>query len=58
MEQLRKALGDEQLTYLGFSYGTALGAVYANLFPDRPVPRCSTAASTPTPVPTTSTAPR
>lgn len=33
MEQLRKALGDEQLTYLGFSYGTALGAVYANLFP-------------------------
>ncbi len=33
MEQLRKALGDAQLTYLGFSYGTALGAVYANLFP-------------------------
>jgi pimeloyl-ACP methyl ester carboxylesterase len=34
MEQLRKAIGDEQLTYLGFSYGTALGAVYADLFPD------------------------
>ena len=34
LEQLRKALGDEQLTYLGFSYGTALGAVYADLFPD------------------------
>jgi pimeloyl-ACP methyl ester carboxylesterase len=33
LEQLRKALGDEQLTYLGFSYGTALGAVYADLFP-------------------------
>lgn len=33
LEQLRKALGDEQLTYLGFSYGTALGAVYSNLFP-------------------------
>jgi len=33
VEQLRKALGDEQLTYIGFSYGTALGAVYANLFP-------------------------
>jgi len=33
MEQLRKALGDAQLSYLGFSYGTALGAVYANLFP-------------------------
>ena len=34
MEQLRKALGDDQLTYLGFSYGTALGAVYADLFPE------------------------
>lgn len=33
LEQLRKALGDEQLTYLGFSYGTALGAVYADMFP-------------------------
>ena len=35
MEQMRKALGDEQLTYIGFSYGTALGAVYADLFPER-----------------------
>lgn len=34
MEQLREALGDEQLTYLGFSYGTALGAVYADLYPE------------------------
>lgn len=34
MEQLRRALGDDQLTYLGFSYGTALGAVYADLFPN------------------------
>ncbi|MFM2077584.1 MAG: hypothetical protein RJA49_1474 [Actinomycetota bacterium] len=33
LEQLRKALGDDRLTYLGFSYGTALGAVYADLFP-------------------------
>lgn len=33
LEQVRKALGDEALTYLGFSYGTALGAVYAVLFP-------------------------
>ena len=33
MEQLRKALGDDLLTYLGFSYGTALGAVYADRFP-------------------------
>ncbi len=33
MDALRGALGDQQLTYLGFSYGTALGATYASLFP-------------------------
>ena len=33
MDALREALGDQQLTYLGFSYGTALGATYASLFP-------------------------
>ena len=33
LEQIRKAIGDSKLTYLGFSYGTALGAVYADLFP-------------------------
>jgi pimeloyl-ACP methyl ester carboxylesterase len=33
MDAIRAALGDEKLTYLGFSYGTLLGAVYANLFP-------------------------
>jgi pimeloyl-ACP methyl ester carboxylesterase len=35
LDQLRQAVGDEQLTYLGTSYGTFLGATYANLFPDR-----------------------
>ncbi len=35
MEAIRAALGDEKLTYLGYSYGTLLGAVYARLFPDR-----------------------
>ena len=35
MEMLRRALGDAGLTYLGYSYGTAVGAVYADLFPDR-----------------------
>ena len=35
LDELREALGDEQLTYLGFSYGTAIGAVYATLFPER-----------------------
>ncbi|MDN5763064.1 MAG: alpha/beta hydrolase [Microlunatus sp.] len=35
MDVLRRTLGDRTLTYLGFSYGTYLGQVYANLFPDR-----------------------
>ncbi|MGI8780294.1 MAG: alpha/beta hydrolase [Solirubrobacteraceae bacterium] len=35
LDLLRQAVGDDQLTYLGFSYGTHVGAVYANLFPDR-----------------------
>jgi pimeloyl-ACP methyl ester carboxylesterase len=35
LDLLRAAVGDEQLTYLGFSYGTFLGATYAALFPDR-----------------------
>ena len=35
MDRLRSALGDSKLTYLGYSYGTVLGAVYAQMFPDR-----------------------
>ncbi|WP_436527241.1 alpha/beta hydrolase [Actinoplanes sp. HUAS TT8] len=35
MDVIRRAVGDKKLTYLGFSYGTALGEYYANLFPDR-----------------------
>ena len=35
MDQLRQALGDEQLSYLGYSYGTTLGSTYAELFPDK-----------------------
>jgi pimeloyl-ACP methyl ester carboxylesterase len=35
MDVLRAALGEPKLDYLGFSYGTYLGAVYAGLFPDR-----------------------
>src|SRR3712207_4261081 len=35
MDRLREALGDEKLTYLGYSYGTTLGSTYAELFPDR-----------------------
>lgn len=33
MESVRKALGDDKLTYLGYSYGTAIGQVYADMYP-------------------------
>jgi pimeloyl-ACP methyl ester carboxylesterase len=35
MDRIREAVGDDKLTYLGFSYGTRLGSVYAQLFPDK-----------------------
>jgi len=35
MDVLRAVLGDTTLNYLGFSYGTFLGATYAKLFPER-----------------------
>ena len=34
MDRIRQALGDEKLTYLGYSYGTTLGSTYAELFPE------------------------
>jgi pimeloyl-ACP methyl ester carboxylesterase len=33
MDRLRAAVGDDKLTYVGFSYGTELGAAYAEAFP-------------------------
>lgn len=35
LDLLRRAVGDPTLTYHGLSYGSQLGAVYANLFPGR-----------------------
>jgi pimeloyl-ACP methyl ester carboxylesterase len=35
MDVLRRAVGDKKLSYLGFSYGTAIGQYYADMFPDR-----------------------
>jgi pimeloyl-ACP methyl ester carboxylesterase len=35
MDRLRAALRQKRLTYFGFSYGTYLGTVYAELFPKR-----------------------
>jgi pimeloyl-ACP methyl ester carboxylesterase len=35
LDLLRQAVGARSLNYVGTSYGTFLGATYANLFPDR-----------------------
>ena len=33
LDAIREALGDDKLTYLGYSYGTRIGATYAEQFP-------------------------
>ncbi|HEX5494872.1 MAG TPA: alpha/beta fold hydrolase [Mycobacteriales bacterium] len=35
LDLLRRAVGDARLNYHGYSYGSFLGEVYANLYPDR-----------------------
>jgi pimeloyl-ACP methyl ester carboxylesterase len=35
MDAIRAALGEQRVTYLGFSYGTYLGAEYADRYPNR-----------------------
>ncbi|MFA5565359.1 MAG: alpha/beta hydrolase [Acidimicrobiia bacterium] len=35
MDSIREALGESEINYLGFSYGTYLGASYLEMFPDR-----------------------
>ncbi|SCK15486.1 MULTISPECIES: alpha/beta hydrolase [unclassified Streptomyces] len=35
MDLIRRALGQERINYLGYSYGTYLGSVYATLYPNR-----------------------
>lgn len=35
MDQVRVALGEQKISYLGYSYGSYLGAVYLQLFPGR-----------------------
>ena len=34
MDLIRQALGEETISYFGFSYGSELGSVWATLFPD------------------------
>ncbi|GAA3769072.1 alpha/beta hydrolase [Plantactinospora mayteni] len=35
MDRIRAALGEPKISYLGYSYGSYLGAVYVSLFPQR-----------------------
>lgn len=35
MDAIRAVLGERRISYLGFSYGTLLGAVYADRYPNR-----------------------
>jgi pimeloyl-ACP methyl ester carboxylesterase len=35
MDLIRAALGEQKISFLGYSYGTYLGAVYGQLFPER-----------------------
>jgi pimeloyl-ACP methyl ester carboxylesterase len=35
LEAIRANLGDDKLTYLGYSYGTRIGALYAEAYPDK-----------------------
>ncbi|MFJ4780040.1 alpha/beta hydrolase [Streptomyces sp. NPDC088762] len=35
MDTIRTVLGERKLSYLGYSYGTYLGAVYSQMFPER-----------------------
>ena len=35
LDMLRQMVGDEGLTFAGYSYGSFLGVTYANMFPDR-----------------------
>ncbi|MFI1465118.1 alpha/beta hydrolase [Nocardia carnea] len=35
LDRIRAALGEDKASFLGYSYGTALGAAYASMFPER-----------------------
>ena len=35
LDRLRAALGEEKLTYLGYSYGTFIGSAYLEAYPDK-----------------------
>ena len=60
LDAIRVALGDDKLTYLGYSYGTRIGAAYAEEFPQNVRAMVLDGASTPMPTRsrTTSARPR
>jgi pimeloyl-ACP methyl ester carboxylesterase len=35
MDLLRRAVGDQKMTFAGYSYGSYVGSTYANMFPDK-----------------------
>lgn len=35
LDRIREAVGDDKLNFLGYSYGTSIGATYAAMFPSR-----------------------
>ncbi|RSM84355.1 alpha/beta hydrolase [Kibdelosporangium aridum] len=35
LDRIRAALGEDKASFLGYSYGSALGAAYASMFPER-----------------------
>ena len=35
MDLLRRAVGDEKMTFAGYSYGSYIGSTYANMFPNK-----------------------
>jgi pimeloyl-ACP methyl ester carboxylesterase len=47
IEAIRTALGEEKISYFGFSYGSTLGATWATLFPDTVQGAVFDAAATP-----------
>ena len=46
LDLIRQSVGDDKLTYLGFSYGTLIGSLYAERFPDASGRWSSTGRST------------
>ena len=50
MDVIRR-VGEEQISYFGFSYGSELGAAWATLFPDTVRAMVLDGAADPTPIP-------